>query len=676
MSRFFRRGFFGVFLFLVCSAGAQIYNPLTWKFSQKQISDSEYLLTLHVDIQKGWHTFSQHTDSNGPVPMSFTYSLAPDCRLEGKTDEGTCITKFDSTFKLTVKYFINEADFTQKIVVHSPNSFILKGSVFCQVCNESMCLPPKSFDFTITIPATTSDAGGSGYLWIFLLGFLGGLTALITPCVFPMIPLTVSFFTKRASANKKVSTGPYLYAFSIILIYVVLGGLITAIAGPSGLYVIASNGWVNLVFFIIFLVFGFSFLGAFEIALPSSWVNKTDSASEKGGLLGIFFMALTLCIVSFSCTGPILGSLLAGVSQSGGYWSLIVGMFGFSTAMALPFAIFAAVPNLLAKMPKSGGWLNSVKVVLGLLEIAFSLKFLSNADLVGLHIKWMHFHINGPIGILPRNIFIAIWIVIFALTGFYLLGKLKFHHDSEVKHLSVTRFVFAIFAFSFSLYLIPGLFGAPLKILSGFPPPLSSYNNEGWVLSSPSSTNCPSAENGSKTDANAKPKTVSQHGCPDNLNCYHDYDEAVAAAKQANKPVMIDFTGNTCVNCRKMEENVWSDPAIFKIINDEYILVSLYVDDQNELPEDKKSVSKFDGSKIDTYGDKWTDMETNLYKSNTQPLYVLVDAEGNILTPQRGYTPDVEQYKGFLEAGVTNYKAKSSGSSNSVFKSNPSISVH
>ena len=672
MTLLFKRSFFGFFLLLVYSAGAQVYNPLSWKFSQKKISDSEYVIKLHVDIQKGWHTFEQHTDSNGPIAMAFTFTPDPDYILEGKTiDEDSCITKFDSTFKVIVKYYLNKAGFSQKIIVHSPNGFTLKGNVYCQVCNESMCLPPKPFEFSIKIPPTTSGAG-SGYLWIFILGFLGGLAALITPCVFPMIPLTVSFFTKRASAhNKRKSSGPYLYALSIILIYVILGGLITAIAGPSGLYVIASNGWVNLIFFIIFLVFGFSFLGAFEIALPSSWVNKTDKASERGGLMGIFFMALTLCIVSFSCTGPILGSLLAGVSQSGGYWCLIVGMFGFSFAMALPFAVFAAVPNLLAKMPKSGGWLNSVKVVLGLLEITFSLKFLSNADLVGLHIKWLHFHMNGPMGILRREIFISIWVVMFIMTGLYLLGKLKFAHDSDVKHLSGTRLVFAVLAFSFSMYLIPGLFGAPLKLLSGFPPP-SSYS-EGWSISSSGSS---ASMNKSDTAVKVAAKAGPQHGCPLNLNCYHDYDEALSVARQANKPVMIDFTGNTCVNCRKMEENVWSDPSILNIISNEYILVSLYVDDQNELPDDKKSVSKFDGSKIETYGDKWTDMETNLYKSNTQPLYVLINSQGDVLTPQRGYTPDIEQYKQFLKAGVANYKAKASGSQNSVFKSNAPISVH
>jgi len=675
MVHIFRKGWIGLFLFLVYTASAQVYNPLSWKFSQKQISDSEYAVTLHVDIQKGWHVYGQHSDSNGPIPMSFTYTAAPDYKLEGKTiDLDSSITKYDSTFKLVVKYFFNQADVTQKIVVHSPNGFTLKGNVYCQVCNESMCLPPKAFDFVITIPPAVpmSKSSGSGYLLIFLLGFLGGLTALLTPCVFPMIPLTVSFFTKRTiPQNKKKSVGPYIYALCIILIYVLLGGLITALAGPSGLYVIASNGWVNLIFFIVFVIFGFSFLGAFEITLPSSWVNKTDTASERGGLAGIFFMALTLCIVSFSCTGPILGSLLAGVSQNGGYWSLIVGMFGFSSAMALPFALFAAVPHLLSKMPKSGGWLNSVKVVLGLLEITFSLKFLSNADLVGLHIKWLHFHINGPMGILRREIFVAIWIVMFAITGLYLIGKLRFSHDSEIKHLSVTRLVIAVFSFSFSLYLIPGLFGAPLKLLSGFPPP-ASYS-EGWAITSEAGVSPDKTDN-----SKASTKSASIHGCPPHINCLHDYDEAVAVAKQMKKPIMIDFTGNTCVNCRKMEENVWSDPSIYGIIDNEYVLVSLYVDDQNELPADKQTVSKFDGSKIETDGDRWTDMETNLYKSNTQPLYVLVDTSGNILTPQRGYTPDISDYKQFLEDGLNAFKVSNASSSarKSVFSSNPPIKIN
>ncbi len=660
-------------LFLAFSASSQIIDPTKWwSVSQKQINDSEYVITMHCDLPKGWDTYSQHSDSNAETPMAFTYTASPEYRLEGKTQDDSCVTKYDSTYKTIIKYFIKPANFTQKIVVHSPKGFIFKGSVFFQACNNiGQCLRPVSYDFSISIPPTVPTEKSSGYWWLWLQCFGWGFVALLTPCVFPMIPLTVSFFTKRASSHsKKVSAGPYLYALSIILIYVVFGAIINAIFGSKALYFIASNGWVNLIFFIIFLIFGFSFLGAFEITLPSSWVNKTDKVSERGGIIGIFFMALTLCIVSFSCTGPILGSLLVGASQSGGTWSLLVGMFGFSVAMALPFALFAAVPALLAKLPKSGGWLNSVKVVLGLLEIAFSFKFLSNADLTGLHIKFLHIHLNGPIGILPRNIFIAIWIVLFAITGFYLLGKLKFHHDSDLKHISVFRLILAVFAFMISLYLVPGLFGAPLKLLSGLPPPQSSYDNEGWGLSSASSS---SGQNG-KADTAKKvvAKTSGTHGCPPHINCIHDYDEAVATAKQLNKPIMIDFTGNTCPNCRRMEEKVWSDPSIYTIMNNDYVLVSLYCDDQNELPDNQKSISKFDGSKIETLGDRWSDMEVNLYKGSIQPLYVLIDADGNILTPQRGYNADIQQYKQFLEDGLRAFKTKSSGAS---FKSDSKISL-
>ncbi|HTA27177.1 MAG TPA: cytochrome c biogenesis protein CcdA [Bacteroidia bacterium] len=671
-----KRSLTGLFLLFLFTANAQLIDPLKWwSASQKQVSDSEYVITFHCDVPKGWHTYSQYSDSNGATPMAFTYTASVDYKREGKTIDDSCITKYDSVFKCVVKYFPKPCDFTQKIIIRNFKGFTLKGNIYFQACNEGQCLPPKEYDFAVNIPQTAPPKKeSSGYLWIWILGFLGGLTAVFTPCVFSMIPLTISFFTKRASAHhKKATSGPYIYAFSIVLIYVLLGVLITAIWGSSGLYVIASNGWVNLIFFLVFLIFGFSFLGAFEITLPNSWVNKTDNISEKGGIIGIFFMALTLCIVSFSCTGPILGALLAGVSQSGGYWSLMVGMFGFSVAMALPFALFAAVPNLLAKMPKSGGWLNSIKVVLGLLEIAFSLKFLSNADLTGLHIRFLHIHFNGPMGILPRNVFIALWIVIFAITGFYLLGKLKFHHDSDLKHLSTFRLILAVLAFSFSFYLVPGLFGAPLKLLSGFPPPLTAYDNEGWVLSSSSSEPINKADTAKKVIA----KTPSAHGCPPHINCLHDYEEAIATAKQTNKPIMIDFTGNTCVNCRKMEETVWSDPSIYTIINADYVLVSLYVDDQNELPDDKKSVSKFDGSKIETLGDKWTDMETNLYKSNTQPLYVLVDADGNMLADKRGYTPDISEYKQFLEEGKTKFKSKAANNGQSpVFKSNTNVSLN
>ena len=662
MYSLFNRILFAFLLLSGYSAYSQILDPIKWTFSQKQISDSEFTITAHADIPKGWHIYSQYSDSNGATPMAFTYTPSPDYKLEGKTVEDTCITKYDSTFKCIVKYFIKPANFTQKIVVHNMKGFTIKGNVFFQSCNESMCLPPKTVDFDVPIPAPVSMPKSEGSsIWLWLLGFAAGLGAIFTPCVFPMIPLTVSFFLKRADKHKKKLSGAYLYALSIVLIYTLAGLIITLIWGGDALNSIGSNGILNLFFFLIFLILGFSFLGAFELTLPSSWINKSEHASERGGFLGIFFMALTLCLISFSCTGPFLGGILAEAGFSGKHWGLVVGINGFSVALALPFALFALIPNLLNSLPKSGGWLNSIKVVFGLLEVAFSLKFLSTADLKGLHIKWLHLHINGPMGLLKREIFIAIWIVIFLIMGFYLLGKIKFHHDSDLPYLSVTRFMFSLFAFAFAIYLIPGLFGAPLKIIGGLEPP-SNYS-EGWKLSaggSSGSLSPPDTANSKGSKINTPVKSVAKSGvmdCPLDLNCYKDYSQALTAAKAANKPIMINFTGIACVNCRKMEENVWSDPAIFKIINDDYVLVSLFVDDETELPDTAKYVSKTTNEKIETFGNKWSDLEASGYQTNTQPLYVLVDYNGNLLTPPRGgYDPDIEQYKQFLEEGKKKFK--------------------
>ncbi len=629
-------------VFSLFSARAQIVNPISWKFSVKQVNDSEYALVSDAAILKGWHMYSQEPVTNGPEPTVLTFTPSPDYVVDGKTQEGPPIVHFEKVFSTDVKYFEGTAEFTQIIKVRNAKGFIVKGNVYAMACNESTCAPPKQYDFTFSVPATAPAS--VSYWGIFFLGLGIGLAALFTPCVFPMIPLTVSFFLKKNSTRKKGLRDAITYGACIVIIYVGLAAIITALFGPSGLNAIASNGWVNIFFFLIFVIFGISLLGAFEITLPSSWGSKTDSASDKGGLIGIFFMALTLCIISFSCTGPFLGALLAGASSSSQYWSLIVGMFSFSFALALPFVLFAFFPTLLTALPKSGGWLNSVKVVFGLFELAFALKFLSTADLVGLHIKFLHFHINGPMGILRREIFLILWIVIFTIMGFYLLGKIKFHHDSELKYVSAFRVILAIVAFSFSLYLVPGLFGGSLRLIGGFPPP--SFYSEGWSGAG--------MEGAVKTVVG--PKNTREIGCPLNLNCYHDYDEAVAEAKKEGKPIMIDFTGFSCVNCRKMEENVWSDPRVLAIIKNDYILVSLYVDDKTELPADKQTISKASRQKIETYGDKWSDMETTQFKSNTQPLYALVDSEGTLLVPARGgYLPDIEQYIQFLTEGKNSF---------------------
>jgi thiol:disulfide interchange protein DsbD len=652
-----------IFPFYKATAQEQISNPVTWKFTTTQVNDSQYILNCTATIQKGWHVYSQHLDPSAiQNPTALTYTPSKDYSVVGNTDEdGKLITVHDTAPKEIETYYESTITFKQKVNIHNPKGCSIKGNVYFQTCNEGMCLPPKQVDFAFVIPPATITKPNTGYLRILLLGFLGGIAALFTPCVFPMVPLTVSFFTKRGKDKKKGLRSATIYGMFIIFIYIFLGTIITALIGPSGMNSIASNGWVNLFFFLIFIVFGCSFLGAFEITLPSSWVNRSDQASDRGGLFGIFFMALTLCLVSFSCTAPIVGSLLAGAAVNGSYWSLTVGMAGFSFALALPFALFAAFPNWLSSLPTSGGWLNSVKVVLGLLEIAFSLKFLSTTDLVGLHIKFLHFHLNGPMGLLKREIFVALWVIIFGIIGFYLIGKIKFHHDSDLPHISVGRLLLSIIAFAFSLYLIPGIFGAPLKLIGGFPPP--SFYSEGWKLEKEPPT---SSEAGSADNIRGEKRTI---GCPLNLNCYHDYKEALAEAKKDNKPVMIDFTGFSCINCRKMEENVWSDPKVLSILNNDYVLVSLYVDDPTELPDSLQYTSKTTGQKVETYGDKWSDMETQRFKSNTQPLYVLMNDDDTPIAEPRGYTPDVQQYIQFLDqgkpsAGVTTASAASSVNQN------------
>jgi thiol:disulfide interchange protein DsbD len=453
---------------------------------------------------------------------------------------------------------------------------------------------------------------------------VGGLFALLTPCVFPMIPLTVSFFTKRSPTRAKGISNAIIYAFSIIIIYVTIGFLVTVTLGSDALNEMASSVFFNLLFFIIFFIFALSFLGAFEITLPSSWINKADEASDKGGLIGIFFMAFTLSLVSFSCTGPIIGTLLVEAAKGSSYLGPIMGMTGFATALALPFALFAAFPGWLNTLPKSGGWLNSVKVVLGFLELALAMKFLSNVDLA---YHW---------GFLKRELFIAIWVTIFGLMSLYLLGKLKFSHDSDLPYIGTGRIIFAIIATAFTLYLIPGLWGAPLRMISGFPPP--EFYKE-WVQ-----------ETGKD-----------EHGggsCPHNLNCYHDYEAGMAYAKSINKPVMIDFTGWSCVNCRKMEDNVWSQPKVLKHLSDDYVVISLYVDDKTELPANEQYVSAFSGQTVKTTGKKWSDLEARVYNKNTQPYYVLVDNNGKLLAVPKSYTPDVEEYNKFLEEGLCRYKSR------------------
>ena len=664
----------------ISTAQAQILNPVKWSTSVEQGKDGEATLVMTAIIDKGWHLYSQDIGDNGPIPTSFTFTESKYFSVSGKTSEGQAEEVYDPNFDMKLKYFSHEAIFKQKIKVKCKNDFTLKGNVSFMVCDDKQCLPPDEADLTFKVkgnpkgencdedkgavteikpettatvatpvpadtPATQQEANevpaakksvddmvaslepgcgdGNGPLkydslfGIFFAGMLGGLLALVTPCVFPMIPLTVSFFTKRSTSRRKGIFNAVVYAISIMVIYVVVGLIITISRGPDALNEMASNVYFNLLFFLIFLLFAFSFFGAFEITLPSSWINKADAASEKGGLIGIFFMAFTLSLVSFSCTAAIIGTLLVEAAR-GSYMGPVVGMAGFSFALALPFALFAAFPAWLHSLPKSGGWLNSVKVVLGFLELALALKFLSNVDLA---YHW---------GILYREIFIALWIIIFGLMGFYLLGKIKFSHDSDVKHVSIPRLVLAILTLSFTIYLIPGLWGAPVKLISGILPP--SFYKE-W-------------------------KEEMAHDCPHDLNCFHDYDEGMAFARKQGKPVMIDFTGWSCVNCRRMEDNVWSEPKVLKRLSEDYVLISLYVDDKTPLPESEHRVSEHTKRKIKSVGNKWTDLQAERYGTISQPYYVLIDNKANLLAVPRGYTPNVPEYLRFLDEGLCRYEQR------------------
>ncbi|WP_029035920.1 protein-disulfide reductase DsbD family protein [Salinimicrobium xinjiangense] len=640
--------------------GSGIEDPIKWEAGLEKENDSIYTLVFTAFLERGWHLYSQEVVDIeiAPIPTAFTYTEASGkYELLGSTEEPDVPAKYDAVFEADITYFENEAEFRQKIKVFDPQDLVITAEVYYSVCDDEKCLPPDTQRFTISIEdnkivegftnlevsdkdqqlteALNIDVKGvggvaleeeesSGYTTIFFLGFVGGLIALLTPCVFPMIPLTVSFFTKGARTRKKGLVNAIMYGVFIFAIYLLLSlpfHLLDSV-DPEILNNISTNTTLNVIFFLIFIFFAFSFFGYYEITLPSSWSNKMDDkASSFGGILGVFFMALTLAIVSFSCTGPILGSLLgSSLTTDGGATQLSFGMGGFGLALALPFALFALFPNWLNSLPKSGGWLNSVKVVLGFIELALAFKFLSNADLVE---HW---------GILKREIFIGIWILVGIGLMLYLFGILRFPHDGPKTKLSKGRIFMGIITLAFVGYLIPGLTNTPsanLKLLSGFPPPLfySIYEKE--------------------TEG------------PLGLKAYKDFDEGVAAAKAESKPILLDFTGWACVNCRKMEEQVWSDPAVFKIMQEDFILISLYVDDRKSLPEDQRFNYQKPGGgvkEIKTIGDKWATFQTLNFKNNSQPFYVLLDEDMNMLNQPVGYTPDSDEFREWLEEGVAEFE--------------------
>ncbi|WDF68932.1 cytochrome c biogenesis protein CcdA [Sphingobacterium oryzagri] len=489
------------------------------------------------------------------------------------------------------------------------------------------------------------DADDSGSekksLWtIFIAGLLGGFAAFIMPCIFPMVPLTVSFFTKRSASRAKAISHALLYGLFIIVIYVALGMFISITFGSDALNELSTNGVFNFIFFLVLVLFAASFFGAFELTLPSSFVNKIDAKSDQGGLVGLFFMAFSLALVSFSCTGPIIGTLLVEAASKGERMGPAIGMLGFSVALALPFVLFAMFPSMLKSLPKSGGWLNSVKVVLGFLELALALKFLSNVDLA-YHWNW-----------LDREVFLALWIVIFALMGLYLIGKISFAHDSPLSHLSVPRTILAIIVFSFVVYMLPGMWGAPLKSISAFLPPSATQD---FDLSAASLGAAPAAAEGKQKKYH---EIFHERGTPKGFDPYYDYEEGIAAAKALGKPALIDFTGWNCVNCRKMEANVWTDPKVAALLREEFVMIELFVDDRTALPAAEQFVSSYSGKKINTIGKKNSDFQAATFNSNSQPLYVIVDETGKVLLPPTGANYNIAEYAAYLQQGIDLYKTK------------------
>ena len=669
---------------VVCVLQAQIKDPVKFKTEFNTLSDTEAEIVFTAAIDKGWHVYSTELGDGGPISATFNVDKTSGIELLGKLKPvGKEVATFDKLFEMKVRYFENTAKFIQKVKL-TGGAYEIEGYLEYGACDDESCLPPTEVPFKFSgvaktanaaaakaeqpekkevekkeeaapvvskdtvammelVPATTTDAStgiqpavASGELWkpviselqalgeehtqgdmswiyIFVTGFLGGLLALFTPCVWPIIPMTVSFFLKRSKDKKKGIRDAWTYGASIVVIYVALGLAITLIFGASALNALSTNAIFNILFFLMLVVFAASFFGAFEITLPSKWSNAVDSKAESTtGLLSIFLMAFTLSLVSFSCTGPIIGFLLVQVSTTGSIVAPAIGMLGFAIALALPFTLFALFPSWLKSMPKSGGWMNVIKVTLGFLELAFALKFLSVADLA---YGWR---------LLDRETFLALWIVIFALLGFYLLGKIKFPHDDDDNKVGVTRFFMALVSLAFAVYMVPGLWGAPLKAVSAFAPPMQTQDFNLY-----------------KNEVHAK---------------FDDYDLGMEYARLNGKPVMLDFTGYGCVNCRKMEAAVWTDPKVSDLINNDYVLITLYVDNKTPLTEPVKIVENGTERTLRTVGDKWSYLQRVKFGANAQPFYVLLDNQGKPLNKSYAYDEDIPKYIEFLQTGLENYK--------------------
>lgn len=676
------------------SAVGQQLNPAKWKYDVKPTSENEAELVFTVTLDENWHIYSQHTDEMGPIGLSFSFDKNADYTLVGGVSEPKPHEEYDEMFKCTIRSFSGAVVFKQKIKINSTKDFTVKGVMSYQLCNDGSCIAPEDIDFafnvkgakaeatTATEPAqeevaedtaavvetdtvaaveetteaaqvettaaeATTEKEGRSIWFIFLTAFGMGFITLLTPCVFPMIPMTLNFFMKGGENKKKGMRQAWMFGFSIIFIYGVLGVILSLIFGPQVMYLIGTHWIPNLVFFVIFFVFALSFFGLFEITLPSWLINKSDEEADKGGLLAPFFIALTTVLVSFSCTGPILGGALIELSAGESNRLIpLISMLGFAIGFALPFTLLAMFPSVLSNL-KSGSWLNTVKVVFAFLELALGLKFLSMADL------------SAGWGILDRETYLALWITIFGLMGLYLIGKLRFKGDDEMQTLGVGRLFLAIITFAFVVYMIPGLWGAPLKAISGYVPPMTTqdFDLEKSIYESTKNITV-SAATGENTSAlPANRKYADKLHMPTGFDGFYDLEEAKAYAKKVNKPIFIDFTGKTCANCREMEYYVWTDPEVKRILNEEFVMVALYADvNYIEIPQEEW-ITDAKGREIKTLGKRNLEYQKTKYNMNAQPYYVLIDAEENVLTAENHkYDRDVQKFISFLNEGIDNYK--------------------
>jgi thiol:disulfide interchange protein len=653
----------GILILSAYSLFAQLVDPVKWEYKSQKLEDGTAEITFEANIEMNWHLYSQYFDEGGPVRTTFYFDESDKYELIGTPTESPEPEEvMDAVFNIKVKYFSYKATFIQKVKLLTDEAFTLTGAIEYQVCQEDKCvyfnpefkinvkgekpaqevsdnvLTPK-VDITENTPAETEAESKS--IWgFFFLAFILGLAAILTPCVFPMIPMTVSFFMQGQSSKFNSVVKALIFGISIVVLYTSVGLIVSLTSAGADFTTGLSTHWIpNTIFFVLFLAFAASFFGMFEIILPSGLANKADKQVDKGGFLAAFFMAFTLVVVSFSCTGPIVGALLVKAA-AGDVLEPLIGMFAFGLAFALPFTLLAIFPRMLKSMPKSGGWMNSVKVVLGFVILAFSLKFIANID--------QTYHL----GIISREVFLAIWIVLFVLLGVYLLGKLKFSHDSDMPFVSVPRLVLAISVFVFALYLLPGMFGADLNAVSALIPPKSAQQFDLTKHTVKVSGNAV-AEPTSLCEA---PKYGDILHLPHGLEGYFDYEQGIACAKKLNKPVLLDFKGHACANCKEMENKVWSDPEVLKRLQNDYLVIALYVDDRTKLPENEWVTSEYDGKVKKTIGKKYADFQISKYDINSQPYYVLVDTEGEMLVDPKGHDLNISSFVNFLDSGVEEFK--------------------